>query len=154
MYTYFNAIVILAALLLDPSTSYADFVVSGISPSQWQATDFFTWASSRFHDFWIREYFVALWSYNCYQLGKSATNTLPGLFDPRNTVSGGSDPIGTAFLAGLWDGTHVLLNRSNNSMAGDTIYETTLWGDVTFSFSSGISQFGVSLQNNVAQSYL
>jgi hypothetical protein len=67
------------------------------------------------------------------------TSTLPSVFDA--TVY---DGFGYAFSGGNWDGKHALLNTGNNQSAHYA--STSAWGDVTFTFSGGLSQLGFSIQ--------
>ena len=81
--------------------------------------------------------------------GYGPTSTLPNTFDPRNTAAGGNDPASNIFQPGLWDGTHLLINRADNRMTGITNnYNDNRWGDVTFHTPGGATVFGVSLENN------
>ena len=86
--------------------------------------------------------------------GYGPTATLPRIFDPRPTSLGGDDAFGSAFYSypcgssactGVWDGSHVLLNTSNNTSMN---YGSAPWSDITFSFTGGATQVGFSLQQN------
>ncbi|MBX3378604.1 MAG: hypothetical protein KF805_00790 [Phycisphaeraceae bacterium] len=67
------------------------------------------------------------------------SNTLPHLFNPTS-----DDAFGTAFIGGVWDGTHCLVsgrgNQSFNYSAG------TNWGDIVFHFNPAQQRVGFSVQ--------
>jgi len=87
--------------------------------------------------------------------GYGPTGTLPRTFDPRPINLGGDDAFGSAFYShpcgsgactSVWDGSHVLLNTSNNNSMN---YGTsTPWSDITFTFAGGATEVGFSLQQN------
>lgn len=66
------------------------------------------------------------------------TSKLPIGFNPDIHDTGGA----RVFVAGIWDGSHVLINRSSQSPHG---YADYVWGDVTFHIAGGASSFGFSL---------
>ena len=66
------------------------------------------------------------------------TGTLPNVFNPDIHDTGGA----RVFVAGIWDGSHVLINRRSPSPQG---YADFVWGDVTFHIAGGASSFGFSL---------
>lgn len=67
------------------------------------------------------------------------TGTLPHAFAPVT-----EDGFGNAFDAGVWDGTHVLLNTGTNQSHAYASFSA--WGDITLSFDQGARQVGFSLQ--------
>lgn len=67
------------------------------------------------------------------------TGTLPRTFNPN-----ADDWAGGAFIGSNWDGSRVLLNTGDNGTAGYS--NTSAWGDVQFTFASGLRQLGFSLQ--------
>lgn len=70
------------------------------------------------------------------------TSTLPKTWDPNSNAD---DPNGAKVLAtGIWDGTHVLMNRRTAVPGG---YVDGEWADTTFSVSGGASSIGFSVQN-------
>lgn len=66
------------------------------------------------------------------------TSKLPMAFNPDIHDTGGA----RVFVAGIWDGSHVLINRSSQSPHG---YADYVWGDITFHIAGGASSFGFSL---------
>jgi len=66
------------------------------------------------------------------------TSKLPMVFNPDIHDSGGA----RVFVAGIWDGSHLLINRTSRSPQG---YADYVWGDVTFHIKGGASSFGFSL---------
>lgn len=65
-------------------------------------------------------------------------DTLPNVFNPDIHDTGGA----RVFVTGIWDGSHVLINRRSPSPQG---YADLVWGDVTFHIDGGASSFGFSL---------
>lgn len=77
------------------------------------------------------------------------TATLPNVFDPFADPNGNAFSTytcGTAACSSLWDGTHALLNTGNNQSAAYS--STSAWGDLEFTFASGVTQVGFSLHQN------
>jgi len=66
------------------------------------------------------------------------TNKLPRAFNPDFHDTGG----GRVFVPGVWDGSHVLINRRSPS---PHLYEDYVWGDTSFHVPGGASSFGFSL---------
>jgi hypothetical protein len=66
------------------------------------------------------------------------TAKLPMVFNPDIHDTGGA----RVFVPGVWDGSHLLINRRAPPPHGYTDY---VWGDVTFHLASGASSFGFSL---------
>lgn len=66
------------------------------------------------------------------------TVTLPAAFNPDILDTGGA----RVFVPGIWDGSHVLINRRSPSPHG---YADFVWGDVTFHIAGGATSFGFSL---------
>jgi hypothetical protein len=102
---------------------HAAFIVTGISAAQWQTNDAaLGMAGATFEDFEDVNIVPGLLieSQVPGTGGYGPTSTLPNTFDPRNTAAGGNDPVSNLFQAGLWDGTHLLINRVDNRMTGIT----------------------------------
>ncbi len=63
---------------------------------------------------------------------------LPTVFDPVT-----SDPFGDAFVASVWDGSHVLVNTAGNE---SLYYGSSDWRPVAFYLAGGSARIGFSLQ--------
>jgi DNA-binding winged helix-turn-helix (wHTH) protein len=70
--------------------------------------------------------------------GFGPTDKLPTVFNPDVNDTGG----GRVFVAGVWDGSRLLINRRSPPPHG---YADYAWGDVTFHLPGGASSFGFSL---------
>ena len=66
------------------------------------------------------------------------TDRLPQVFNPDFNDTGG----GRVFVPGVWDGSHVLINRCTPA---PHLYEDYVWGDTSFHVAGGASSFGFSL---------
>jgi hypothetical protein len=65
-------------------------------------------------------------------------NPLARTFDPVT-----DDPFGSAFVSGVWDGSHVLVNTVGNQSG--TYIDSTVWRDIRFTFSGVVRKVGFSL---------
>lgn len=67
------------------------------------------------------------------------TGVVPRVFDPS-----ADDPNGAQlFVPGLWDGTHVMMNRQSAPLPGG--YVDGEWADISFIMQGGAQSFGFSL---------
>ena len=67
------------------------------------------------------------------------TSTVPHVFNPFT-----DDPNGPTFAAGIWDGSHVLLNR--NTAPVPLGYVDSQWANISFLVAGGASSIGFSVQ--------
>ncbi len=147
----YHIVTAIVSVLSFALSSNAAIVVTGFSPLQWQTSDAsLGLAGATIEDFEDVNLATGL------QIqanspgfgGYGPTNILPNTFDPRNVANGGNDNVGNAFEIGLWDGSHVLINRPDNRLTGTTDYGSLRWGDVTFFLPAGIKIFGVAIEQN------
>lgn len=72
--------------------------------------------------------------------GYGPTSTLPNLFDPA------ADAFGTAFVAGVWDGSHGIVNTRTNQTFPYS--EANSYGDLELNFTDGAETVGLSVEND------
>lgn len=136
-------VVALGALFLIIAAGRAHaFTISAFGPVDWKTTDVALGISGfNVEDFEDTVLVAGLQvqltdSTNSY----GPTSTLPKTFDPSS-----DDPNpGKVFLPGIWDGSHLLLNRNSNPPSTYLDFE---WGDITFHVPAGTRSLGFSLQN-------
>jgi DNA-binding winged helix-turn-helix (wHTH) protein len=119
------------------------FIIKTFDPSVWPRTD----AEIGVEGFQIEDFEdVTLVEGLQIELSDSATDNfgptakLPLIFNPEIDDTGGA----RVFVAGVWDGARVHINRRTSPPHG---YEDYVWGDVTFHVPEGASSFGFSLHD-------
>ena len=126
--------------LLVPTTAPGAISVFGFDAAQWQTSDSALGiAGAIIEDFedtnLISELSVSVTSGNG---SYGPTSTLPNTFNPN------TDPFGTAFVGGNWDGALGFTNTRDNQ--SQNYSDSNNWGDVTFQFSIPMASIGFSVQ--------
>jgi DNA-binding winged helix-turn-helix (wHTH) protein len=132
-----------APLVQSAATTSKAFITKTFDPSVWPRTD----AEIGVEGFQIEDFEdVTLVEGLQIELSDSTTDNfgptvnLPLIFNPEIHDTGGA----RVFVAGVWDGARVLINRRTSPPHG---YEDYVWGDVTFHLPGGASSFGFSLHD-------
>jgi len=131
-----------SAPLVNPAAAVAQaFTVKTFDPSVWPRTDAEVGITGfRIEDFEDAELVeglrIELLDSTTDNFG--TTDKLPVVFNPDFNDTGG----GRVFVPGVWDGSHVLINRRTPSPHG---YADYVWGDTAFHVPGGASSFGFSL---------
>ena len=122
------------------------YTVTFFGPSQWGASDATIgvsgYAIEDFEDVNLVSG-LQVQMKNVNQGNYGPTSTLPKTFDPS---FGAGDQVADAFVVGLWDGTHNLLNNDSPIPTYSGSYCGC--GDIVLGVAAGTSSLGFSLEQN------